>query len=128
MKPSSPKLLHIFFPLFVGLLTSPSIALASNDVHGTAERLNLTSSLIGYLAIALFIIAYAFVIAEEKLHMRKSKPVTLAAGLIWGLIGWAYAQGGVPEVATIAIKHNLLEFSELMLFLLVAMTYIAALD
>jgi NhaD family Na+/H+ antiporter len=60
--------------------------------------------------------------------MRKSKPVTFAAGLIWSLIGWAYASGGISELATEAIKHNLLEFSELMLFLLVAMTYIATLE
>ncbi len=127
MKTSPLKLLHIAFAIFFSTFFS-SIVHASAVVNDSIERLDLTYSLVGYTAIGIFIIAYAFVIAEEKLHLRKSKPVTLAAGLIWALIGWAYAAGGISEVATAAIKHNLLEFSELMLFLLVAMTYIAALE
>jgi len=65
---------------------------------------------------------------EEKLHMRKSKPVLVAAGIIWILIGWVYVQHGFTDQAETAFRHNLLEFSELMLFLLVAMTYINALE
>ena len=113
---------------FIVCTITPSIAYSSGSADTSAARIDLTQSLIGYTSIGIFIIAYAFVIAEERIHMRKSKPVTFAAGLIWSLIGWAYASGGIPEVANQAIKHNLLEFSELMLFLLVAMTYIAALE
>ncbi|WP_286845019.1 sodium:proton antiporter NhaD, partial [Idiomarina sp. UBA4206] len=61
----------------------------------------------------------------QKLHMRKSKPVLVAAGLIWILIGWVYT-GDQAAMAESAFRHNLLEFAELMLFLLVAMTYINA--
>ncbi|MGH1426411.1 MAG: sodium:proton antiporter NhaD [Arenicella sp.] len=127
MKTSPFKLLHIALAIFLSTFFS-SITQASAIVDSNAEPLNLTHSLIGYTAIGIFLIAYAFVIAEERLHLRKSKPVTMAAGLIWALIGWAYASGGISDLATAAIKHNLLEFSELMLFLLVAMTYIAALE
>jgi len=43
-------------------------------------------------SLLIFIAAYGFVVFEEVTRMRKSKPVMLAAGLIWALIGIAYAQ------------------------------------
>lgn len=88
--------------------------------------LDLTSSAYGFLAIAIFVIAYVFVVLEEKLHLRKSKPVLLAAGLIWILIAVAYL--GQPDHTLVeqAIRHNFLEYAELFFFLLVAMTYINA--
>jgi NhaD family Na+/H+ antiporter len=94
------------------------------------EHLNLTTHWAGFTAIGLFIFAYLFVMAEEFTHLRKSKPVILAAGATWALI--AYVIKGMPEVASnaaeIAFRHNLLEYAELMLFLLVAMTYINAMQ
>ena len=91
----------------------------------TAETtLNLTAHGVGYAALIIFVIAYAFVMTEEFTHMRKSKPVLLAAGIIWGMIGWVYASHGMPHAAEMAVRHNVLEFAELFLFLLVAMTYI----
>jgi Na+/H+ antiporter NhaD/arsenite permease-like protein len=74
------------------------------------------------------VLAYALVMAEEKIHMRKSKPVLVAAGLIWFMIGWVYVQAGMPDQAEHAFRETLLEFTELMLFLLVAMTYINAME
>ncbi|MBK1694604.1 sodium:proton antiporter [Chromatium weissei] len=89
---------------------------------------NLTAHPVGYLALAIFILAYLFVMAEEFVHLRKSKPVLLAAGIIWALIAYVYAAQGQPQLAQNAVRHNLLEYAELMLFLLVAMTYINALE
>ncbi|WP_227520923.1 sodium:proton antiporter NhaD [Marinobacter aromaticivorans] len=89
---------------------------------------SLTHHPVGYIALAIFVIAYVFVTLEEKLHMRKSKPVLLAAGLIWFLVAAAAAMSGDTESANAALKHNLLEYSELLLFLLVAMTYINAME
>jgi NhaD family Na+/H+ antiporter len=66
--------------------------------------------------------------SEEFTHLRKSKPVILGAGLIWGFIAWEYASHGIPTAAEHAVRHNLLEYAELMLFLLVAMTYINAME
>jgi NhaD family Na+/H+ antiporter len=94
----------------------------------TAETLDLTSHGIGVFALAVFVLAYLLVMAEEFTHLRKSKPVIIAAGLIWGAIGWLYAAHGIPAVAEHAVRHNLLEYAELMLFLLVAMTYINAME
>ena len=66
--------------------------------------------------------------AEEKIKMRKSKPVLVAAGIIWALIGWVYVKAGMPTESEHAFRTTLLEFTELMLFLLVAMTYINAME
>jgi Na+/H+ antiporter NhaD/arsenite permease-like protein len=81
---------------------------------------------VGYAAILIFVVAYTLVIFEEKLHLRKSKPVLLAAGLIWILIALAYNNAGIPDAAEEGIRHIFLEYAELFFFLLVAMTYINA--
>jgi NhaD family Na+/H+ antiporter len=94
----------------------------------SGNHLDLTAHTVGYWAIAVFIIAYMMVMAEEFTHLRKSKPVILAAGIIWAMIALVYANNGMPHAAEQAMRHNLLEYAELMLFLLVAMTYINALD
>jgi NhaD family Na+/H+ antiporter len=65
---------------------------------------------------------------EERLHLRKSKPVLLSAGLIWAIIGFTFHNMGESELAREALEHNFLEYTELMLFLLVAMTYINAME
>ncbi|SEL50814.1 Na+/H+ antiporter, NhaD family [Halomonas daqiaonensis] len=102
--------------------------LASSPVFAVTGELDLTGSFVGFLAVAVFVLAYALVMAEEKIHMRKSKPVLVAAGIIWALIGWVYVKAGMPAESEHAFRMTLLEFTELMLFLLVAMTYINAMD
>ena len=91
-------------------------------------EIDLTTSAVGFFAVAIFVLAYSLVMAEEKIHMRKSKPVLVAAGIIWGLIGWVYVQNGMSDTSEYAFRVTLLEFTELMLFLLVAMTYINAME
>ena len=68
-------------------------------------------------------LSYAFVIAEEFTHLRKSVPVILGAGIIWMLIATQYMNGMNHETQD-AVRHFLVEFAELFLFLLVAMTYV----
>ncbi|MDO6706661.1 sodium:proton antiporter NhaD [Photobacterium sp. 1_MG-2023] len=112
------------FVLFFGLAMLPWTAQASTGSGG----LDLTQTSFGYLAIVIFVVAYGLVMAEEYIQLPKSKPMLLAAGLIWILVGWAYKEQGMLDVAHTALEHNLLEYAELMLFLLVAMTYISAMD
>ena len=107
-----------FFLILLGLF--PSLSFAAS----TSPSLDLTSHMAGYLALIVFVIAYGFVMVEEFTHLRKSKPVILAAGIIWAIIGWVYASNGMTHAAEAAVRHNFLEFAELFLFLLVAMTYI----
>jgi NhaD family Na+/H+ antiporter len=109
--------------LFLALI--PGLAQASD---GSGDLLDLTTAPIGFLAIAIFVGAYLLVMCEEVIHLPKSKPVLIAAGLIWMLIALAYQGTGMEGLAEDAVRHNLLEFAELMLFLLVAMTYVNAME
>lgn len=79
---------------------------------------------VGIISIVLFIIAYAFVMTEEVTHLRKSKPVLFAAGIIWAMIAWVGVQTGDSYAVKKELMHAFDEFNQLMLFLLVAMTYI----
>lgn len=109
-------------------LLAALLPLLCTPAYAVVGDIDLTTSAIGFLAVAVFVLAYALVMAEEKIHMRKSKPVLVAAGIIWGLIGWVYVQNGMSETSEYAFRVTLLEFTELMLFLLVAMTYINAME
>jgi hypothetical protein len=53
------------------LLTSP--AFATTD---SLTTLDLTNHWVGYIALALFVLAYIFVMVEEFTLFRKSKPVS----------------------------------------------------
>jgi Na+/H+ antiporter NhaD/arsenite permease-like protein len=90
--------------------------------------LDLTATWFGYLALAIFVVAYILVILEETTQLRKSKPVLLAAGLIWALIGMAYAAASMGDKAEEAAQHVIMEYGELFLFLLVAITYVNTLE
>lgn len=90
--------------------------------------LDLTATWFGYLALAIFFVAYVLVIFEETTQLRKSKPVLMAAGLIWALIGMAYAAAGMGDKAEEAAQHVIMEYGELFLFLLVAITYVNTLE
>ncbi len=92
-------------------------------------EINLTTSYVGILSLIVFIIAYAVVMAEEFSHLRKSKPVIISAALIWGIIAFHFSSNKeIAHEIEYALEHNILEFAELFLFLLVAMTYINALE
>ncbi|TKB24928.1 sodium:proton antiporter [Desulfopila sp. IMCC35006] len=114
--------------LFCALLASGTLAFASSGSGTELDTAGLTGSIFGILSVFLFVGAYSLVILEEKLHLRKSKPVLLAAGIIWILVAITFSRMGDNHAAEIAIRHNLLEYAELFLFLLVAMTYINAMD
>jgi len=90
---------------------------------------NLTTSYVGILSLITFIIAYAVVMVEEFSHLRKSKPVILSAAIIWAIIAFHFSSNNDYSIEIEhALEHNILEFAELFLFLLVAMTYINSLD
>ncbi|ULQ47022.1 sodium:proton antiporter NhaD [Flagellatimonas centrodinii] len=103
----------------------PGLAAASEAAGVTHD---FTAHWIGLTAVVIFVLAYTLVVMEEWLHLRKSIPVLMAAGLIWTLIGLGYAQLGDFHTAGETVRHSLLEFGELFLFLLVAMTYINTLE
>lgn len=90
--------------------------------------MDLTTHWTGLAAISVFALAYGLVITEEYVHLRKSKPVMLAAGIIWALVAFQYSKTGAPHVVEEAVEHFLNEFAQLFLFLLAAMTYVNAMS
>ena len=92
------------------------------------ENLDLTTHWAGVASLILFVVAYVAVVFEDRLQMRKSKPVLLAAGLIWALIGIAYAQAGQSDRVHSHAVEIIAEYGELFLFLLVAITYVNTLE
>ncbi len=119
------KKLFLLSCLFLAFGT---LAMASGGAEAQIDTTALTGSFLGIISLILFVAAYSLVILEEQLHLRKSKPVLLAAGVIWVFVAVTLIKLGYPHAAEQAIRHNLLEYAELFLFLLVAMTYINALD
>jgi Na+/H+ antiporter NhaD/arsenite permease-like protein len=108
----------LFVLLFMLLL--PELAIAADF-----DTLGLTGTQRGIYTVLIFIIAYGFVMTEEFTHLSKSKPVILAAGIIWAHAAILSKEAGVSaEDMHKAFEYNLKEYAELMLFLLVAMTYI----
>ena len=114
--------------LLFSLVLSPFLSFAASNGEGPAS-LDMITSPIGIICLVVFILAYGFVMAEEYTHFRKSKPVILAATIIWGIIA-LYASND-PELSTHwaegKFKHLILEFAELFFFLFVAMTFVNAL-
>lgn len=118
------RFLHVSLGSALAVLGLPSLTLAETESHAPID---LTTAPVGYFSLLVFVMAYAMVMSEEFTHLKKSKPVILAAGIIWGAISLA-SPLGQGELVEHAFRHNLMEYAELMLFLLVAMTYINALD
>ncbi|MCC6730616.1 MAG: sodium:proton antiporter NhaD [Chthonomonadales bacterium] len=115
-------------PLPIGLfalaICLPSAARAAEGA-AAAPPLDLTRHPVGFAALAVFVAAYLLVVGEERLRLRKGVPVILGAGLIWILISIANLDGARVQAA---LRANLLEFAELFLFLLSAMTFVNTLE
>lgn len=109
--------------VFAALFCMPQMAMAEEQI----VNLGLTGTERGIYTVLIFIIAYGFVMAEEFTGLRKSKPVIVAAAIIWAHAAVLAAEAGVStEALHQAFEFNLKEYAALMLFLLVAMTYINA--
>ena len=82
----------------------------------------------GWLLLAIFIVGYYFIAAEEKYHINKAKPALFTGTLLFMLLGGYYAFNGLNMAAfETEIAHLILEIAEIFFFLFVAMTYIEAL-
>jgi len=128
LTPSRKTLMNRFRSLFVlvvmSLLTGPVAA----ESLAAAKPLDLTLHWVGFFALGVFLLAYLVVVLEEVIELRKSKPMMLAAALIWVAIAIVYKLQGMSEVAEQAIRHDVLEYSELLLFLIVSIAYVNAMD
>ena len=113
--------------LTFSFLSIPGLAWAEGGLSTVAAGA-MAGSFWGITALTIFVLAYSLVPLENTIHLRKSKPVLFAAGVVWVLVAVAYARSGDTHSAHAALQHSLLEYAELFLFLLAAMTYINALE
>ena len=101
----------------------PCLSVA-DETKAVASQVNLTHHIVGYLSVALTIFAYIAAMSEDITELRKSKPMVLSAALVWFAICIYYALHGEAKTASLAFESNLLAYVELLLFILVSMTYL----
>ncbi|MEN4046626.1 sodium:proton antiporter NhaD [Sulfurimonas sp. NWX367] len=92
------------------------------------EAINLATTWVGWLSLAVFVIAYYFIATEEKYEINKAKPALFAGTFMFMLIGIYYAINGMnPDPLHDELEKLILEIAEIFFFLLVAMTFIETL-
>lgn len=90
--------------------------------------INLVGHPFGWLLLAIFVVGYYFIAAEEKYHIDKAKPALFTGTFMFVLIGIYYVlEGHSLTPFEHEIDHLILEIAEIFFFLFVAMTYIEAL-
>jgi len=92
------------------------------------EAINLATTWVGWLSLAVFVVAYYFIATEEQYEVNKAKPALFAGTFMFMLIGIYYAINGMdPDPLHHELSSLILEIAEIFFFLLVAMTYIETL-
>ena len=115
--------------LFFAFLAVPFSAIADNgNTPASITSLDLTHHVVGYLSVLITVSAYIAAMSEDVTELRKSKPMVLGAALIWFVICGYYAAHGLTKTAALAFESNLLAYIELLLFVLVSMTYLNTLE
>jgi Na+/H+ antiporter NhaD/arsenite permease-like protein len=119
----------VFSLLGLATLLVPNLGFAeAESANIVVKQLDLTHHWAGYLSVFVMIAAYIAAMFEEATELRKSKPMLLAAALVWFFIVLAYQQQGNDEHAVAAFRSNLQSYIELLLFILVSMTYLNAME
>ncbi len=93
-----------------------------------AMDVNLATTWVGWLSLAVFVVAYYFIATEERYEVNKAKPALFAGTFMFMLVGIYFAINGMnPDPLHDELEHLILEIAEIFFFLLVAMTYIETL-
>ncbi len=114
--------------LIASLFLTNTVFAADNTVAETNANIDLTHHVIGFLSILITVLAYVAAMMEDVIDLRKSKPMVLGAAIIWFAICTHYPLHGEAKVAALAFESNLLAYIELLLFILVSMTYLNAME
>lgn len=107
-------------------LVLPGIAAAESPY--TPLHLDLTHHIVGYLSLGTMIVAYILAMSEDVTELRKSKPMMFGAAVVWFAISICYALNGDAKAAALAFESNLLAYVELLLFIMVSMTYLNVME
>ncbi len=116
------------FPWLFGsiLLVVPLLSQAEPVVLD--KPLDLTHTWAGYFSLVVVVLAYIFAMFEDVTFLRKSKPMLFGASLVWVVILIMYRQQGDTHLAIQAFRENLMAYMELLLFILVSMTYLNVME
>jgi len=105
-----------------------AVAFATTNAHDSGHAVDLATEPFGWLLLAIFVVGYYFIAAEEKYHINKAKPALFTGTFMFMLLGAYYAVNGLDFSAfDTEIAHLILEIAEIFFFLFVAMTFIEAL-
>jgi Na+/H+ antiporter NhaD/arsenite permease-like protein len=115
-----------YLPVLTVAFLLPSLGFAEESVAATP--VDLKHHFVGFLALAITAIAYVIAMTEDVHEMKKSKPMILGSALIWFAICIYYTLHGQARVAATAFEVNLTAYVELMLFIVVSMTYLNTLS
>ena len=115
-----------FFFILVFSFILPSLGFAQE--LSAATQPDLKHHFVGYLALVLTAIAYIIAMTEDVHEMKKSKPMILGSALVWFAICIYYTLHGQAHIAAKAFETNLTAYVELMLFIVVSMTYLNTLS
>jgi Na+/H+ antiporter NhaD/arsenite permease-like protein len=111
------------------LLLVPGLGFAQSTAEAAQPLpIDLTHHWVGYFSLFIMVAAYVTAMLEDVIELKKSKPMLLAAAIIWLVIALAYQQQGSSMPAMAAFKSNLLAYMELLLFIMVSMTYLNAME
>jgi Na+/H+ antiporter NhaD/arsenite permease-like protein len=78
----------------------------------------------GWMALLIFGLGYVLVVLEERTRLRKSIPMIIAAGALWMLV----AVSPTRESADALLRENFIDFAQLFLFILAAVSYVNTLE
>ncbi len=102
-----------------------SLLLLLSTIWASDGSVDLTTSWVGIVCLAIFVIGYYMVAAEEHYHLNKAKPALFVGTFMFMLIGIYYVANGLDTAPLrLEIQHLILEIAEIFFFLLVAMTFI----
>lgn len=108
------------------LLSLPWLAQAETTVASTP--LDLTRSWAGYFSLVIIVLVYVGAMIEDLTFLKKSKPMLFGASLIWLAILIVYREHGDTTLAVQAFRDNLMAYMELLLFIMVSMTYLNVME
>jgi len=115
-----------FFGWVLFLFSLPIMSWAGEGAP--PKPLDLTQTWAGYFSLVVIVVAYIAAMFEDVTFLRKSKPMLLGASLVWIAILVHYQQIGDTELALRAFKENLQAFFELLLFIMVSMSYLNVME
>lgn len=103
-------------------------ALCFADTPTLTKPLDLTHNWAGYFSLVVIVLAYIGAMLEDVTFLKKSKPMLLGSSLVWVSILMVYREQGDTLRAVQAFKENLLAYMELLLFIMVSMTYLNVME